>query len=102
MIRPSQLILLLFLSFSFGCTYPSSKTETVAERPGIAIHNAPQTAILYVDGQIAGQASQYDGKTKILLVEPGVHIVEVRSASGENLLKQKIFVESELKTIVVR
>jgi hypothetical protein len=48
-----------------------------------------------------GEASLYDGQPNVLRVEPGTHIVTVKGADGADLLDQKVFVESELKTFKV-
>ena len=34
-------------------------------------------------------------------IEPGTHDVEIRDSSGAVLFSQRVFVESELKTVVV-
>jgi hypothetical protein len=54
-----------------------------------------------VDGVEVGDPKAYDGSPGILRVEPGTHDVEIRARSGEVVFRQRVFVESELKTIQV-
>ena len=89
------------LCLAAACAMPSTVVRTPDTRPGIAIEGAPAGAILFVDGVRVGEAILYDGQPNVLLVEPGTHTVAVKGADGAELLDQKIFVESELKTIKV-
>ncbi|MEO2159122.1 MAG: hypothetical protein ABGX31_07270, partial [bacterium] len=71
------------------------------DRPSILVKNAPQDAILFVDGLKMGQASLYDGSKKVLLLEPGAHRVEVKS-QGTLIHSEKIFLgDGETKTLNV-
>ncbi len=89
---------LLFLS---ACVGPTTVLKTVDTRPAIAVEGAPPGALLVVDGNAVGSADQYDGNPNVLRVEPGTHSVQIRDASGAVLFEQRVFVESELKTIRV-
>lgn len=98
----------LFMSLLTGC-YPASEIRVTDNRPMIAIKNTPQNAILYVDGLNMGLASQYSGapskdgseETRVLLIEPGRHRIEVKS-NGKILLSEDVFLsESVLKTITL-
>ena len=93
-------ILLTVLSFT-GCAMPTTSVRTVDDRPTIAIKNAPEGAILFVDNLNMGLANKYDGNPAILTVEPGTHIVRV-VAGNDTIYEQKVFVEDSLKTITVR
>jgi len=96
-------VLVLFLLLSMAaCAMPSTVVQTPDTRPGLAIEGAPAGAILFLDGVRIGEANRYDGQPNILRVEPGTHTVTVKGADGAELLEQKVFVESELKTIKVR
>jgi len=68
-----------------GCVYPNSQVQTVDERPGLIIVGAPQNAVLYVDGLEIGPAQKYNGKPKMLLLNPGTHSVQIRE--GSNVLR---------------
>ncbi len=84
-----------------ACVGPTTTVKTVDTRPAIAVVGAPSGAQLLVDGAPVGAADRYDGNPDILRVEPGTHDVEIRSASGAVIFRQRVFVESELKTIQV-
>ncbi len=84
-----------------GCTYPDpAKVEQKDSRPAIGVSGAPESAVLYVDGLKMGMAIQYDGKENVLLVESGKHLVEVKSASGEVLLSETLFLSSSTTKIL--
>ena len=93
----TAVLLMLFV----GCSMPATTVKTVDTRPSISVTGAPQDAALLVDGLDMGIASQYDGHPKILLIEPGTHKIEIRK-DGALIYQQVIFVESELKNIVVK
>lgn len=84
-----------------GCVGPTTTVRTVDTRPAIAVVGAPSGTVLYVDGVAVGDPSSYDGNPNVLRVEPGTHEIDVRDRSGQSLFKQRVFVESELKTIQV-
>jgi hypothetical protein len=84
-----------------GCAMPETIVKTVDSRPQLAIKDAPKESILYVDGLKIGEATIYNGKPKTLIIEPGTHMISVKTPQGDFLYNQKIFVESELKTITI-
>jgi hypothetical protein len=84
-----------------GCVGPTTTVRTVDTRPAIAIAGAPSGSVLYVDGAAVGDPASYDGQPNVLRVEPGTHEIEIRDRSGRSLFKQRVFVESELKTVQV-
>lgn len=84
-----------------ACAMPSTVVRTPDTRPSLAVEGAPPGSALFVDGQRAGDAPAYDGKPKVLTLEPGTHEVEIRAADGATLFRQRVFIESELKTIKV-
>ena len=98
----------LLMALVVGC-YPASEVRIPDSRPRIAIKNAPDNAILYVDGLKMGLAIRYSGvsgseesgEAHVLLVEPGRHRVEVKS-NGEVLLSEDVFLgERTLNTLTV-
>jgi hypothetical protein len=96
----------LGLLLSAACTMPSRVVRASDTRPSLAISGAPAGSFLFVDGQNAGEANAYQaqpvsGPPHTLLVEAGTHEVELRDARGAVLFHQRVFVESELKTIEV-
>lgn len=84
-----------------ACPMPQTVVRTPDTRPSIAVVGAPSGATLYLDGQPVGPAEAYAGNPNVLLVEAGTHDVDVRDAAGNVIFRQRIFVESELKTIKV-
>jgi len=85
-----------------GCAAPSTVVRTVDSRPSLAVINAPPGAILQVDGKDVGMAATYSGQPNVLMLEPGTHQIVVRDATGQDVFRQRVFMESELKTISVR
>ena len=96
-----RLLVLFLLLSAAACAMPSTVVQTPDTRPGLAIEGAPPGAILFLDGVQVGEANRYDGQPNVLRVEPGTHTVAIKGGDGAELLEQKIFVESELKTIKV-
>ena len=92
------IFLMVFLA---ACSMPSTVVKTPDTRPSLAFEGAPEGAVLFLDGVRAGLANQYDGQPDVLRVEPGTHRVTITGADGAVLLEQKVFVESELKTLKV-
>jgi hypothetical protein len=84
-----------------ACVGPTTTVKTVDTRPALAIAGAPSGTVLFVDGVAVGDPSSYDGQPNILRVEPGTHLVEIRDAGGAVRFSQRVFVESELKTVRV-
>lgn len=87
-----------------GCDigYPSSRTDITDERPSIAFSGAPDGSVIYIDGQEIGSATQYSGGDKVLLVEPGNHVVQVRLGT-QILLTRRVFLAGQAtRSFVVR
>jgi len=84
-----------------ACVGPTTTVKTVDTRPALAFAGAPSGTVLYVDGARIGDPSSYDGQPNILRVEPGTHAVEIRDGRGAVVFSQRVFVESELKTVQV-
>jgi hypothetical protein len=84
-----------------ACAGPTTTVKTVDTRPAIAVTGAPPGTVLHVDGAAVGDAAGYDGQPNVLRVEPGTHLVEIRDRAGNVVFSQRVFVESELKTIKV-
>ena len=95
-----RVILAILLALS-ACAMPAQATRTRDTRPALAISGAPAGSQLLVDGLEVGEAGFYDGRLNVLRLEPGTHEIAVRDQSGKVILQQKVFLESELKTIEV-
>lgn len=95
-------VVLLTIALALAaCTMPSTVVRTPDTRPSLAVDGAPPGSTLFVDGTPAGEAALYDGQPNVLRVEPGTHVVVVRDRGGNVVYQQKIYVESELRTITV-
>jgi hypothetical protein len=84
-----------------ACVGPTTVVRTVDTRPALAVSGAPSGTFLFVDGAAVGDPGGYDGRPNSLRVEPGTHHVEIRDAGGAVIFSQRVFVESELKTVQV-
>jgi hypothetical protein len=84
-----------------ACAGATTTVRTVDTRPALAVAGAPAGSLLHVDGALAGDAQLYDGNPNVLRLEPGTHLVEIRDRGGNVVYSQRIFVESELKTVQV-
>lgn len=93
--------LVLLAVYLTGCSMPSTTVRTTDTRPSLVFEGAPPGATAYVDGLPVGEAEKYDGQPGVLLVEPGTHLVTVRSRDGSVLFERKVYVESEIKTLKV-
>ncbi|MBS2025412.1 MAG: hypothetical protein JST92_23680 [Deltaproteobacteria bacterium] len=103
MTLPLRLLALLAVPLSAplsGCAMPSTVVRTPDSRPSLSIVGAPPGAVLLVDGRSSGPALAYE-PPHVLMVEPGTHQIDIADASGRILYSQKVFVESETKTIQV-
>jgi hypothetical protein len=88
------------LAATVACAGPTTVVRTVDTRPAIAVVGAQPGSTLYLDGVAVGDPADFDGNPGVLRVEPGTHEVEIR-VEGRPAFKQKVFVESELKTVMV-
>jgi hypothetical protein len=88
------------LATALACAGPSTVVKTVDTRPGIAVVGAPSGSALFLDGLPMGNPAAFDGDPGVLRVEPGTHLVEIK-VDGKVVFTQKVFVESELKTVKV-
>jgi hypothetical protein len=84
-----------------ACTGPTTIVRSVDTRPAVAVVGAPPGTLLFVDGVQVGDARAYEGQPEVLRLEPGTHDLEIRTRSGEVVFRQRVFLESELKTVRV-
>ncbi|GJL77495.1 MAG: hypothetical protein NPINA01_04840 [Nitrospinaceae bacterium] len=80
---------------------PETRIKAADSRPRLAIQGAPAKSLLYVDDVMVGQANDYNGDPNILIILPGTHKISIKTSSGQSIHDQTIFVESELKTIIL-
>lgn len=90
------------LSILLGaCALPETNVKTGSQRPQLVIHGAPVGTVLIVDGLSMGLAPQFNGNPKVLIVEEGIHQVEIRR-SGKAIHTEKTFVSNgETRIIAV-
>ena len=94
-------LILLSVVFLQGCHYPdAAKIEQKDSRPAIGVAGAPAGAVLFVDGLKMGLTSQFDGKQNVLLVESGTHLVEIKSANGQVLHSETLFLSGSTTKIL--
>lgn len=92
---------LLFLLL-MGCgSLPETRIQTDDSRPRLAIQGAPENSLLYVDEIRIGRANDYNGDPNVLIILPGAHKISIKTPTDKSIHNQTIFVESELKTIVL-
>lgn len=84
-----------------ACAGPSTVVRTVDTRPAVAVVGAPSGTVLFVDGVAVGDPTAFDGRPNVLRLEPGTHHLEIRDRAGAVVFSERVFVESELKTIKV-
>lgn len=96
-----RLSLALAAALALACAGPTTTVKTVDTRPAIAVVGAPAGTVLYVDGRAVGDATAFDGRPGVLRVAAGTHTVELRDQAGAVVFTQRVFVEGELKTILV-
>ena len=84
-----------------ACAEPVTVVRTVDARPRLLIEGAPRGATLYIDGKPVGEADAFGGKPNVLPVEPGTHVIEVKTGD-RLLLSQKVFLGGgEQRTLVI-
>jgi len=93
--------LLMLLLAAAACAMPVTQVRTIEQNPSIIVQGAPPNAVLLVDGINMGSANAYNGQPNSLKVVPGTHTVSVVAPDGNTILTQKVFLESEIKTISV-
>src|SRR3569623_32831 len=90
------------LSFLLAaCAMPESTVKSGSSRPQLSIKGAPADTVLIVDGLSMGPAAQFDGNPKVLIVEEGMHQVDIQRG-GKSIHTEKAFVsngESRTSTV---
>lgn len=94
-------LMLLALGGLVACDirYPNTGAEISDQRPTISFRGAPEGSLVFVDGIAMGRADEFDGR-KVLLVEAGSHVVEVRHNGGV-LLSESVFLGEGTNRIFV-
>ena len=84
-----------------ACGTPHSSLSTGASRPTLSIKGAPADAILVVDKLSIGQAALYNGEPNVLLVEEGIHQIEIRRGNATLHREEIVINNGESRTITV-
>lgn len=84
-----------------ACALPETAVKTGSPRPGLVVKGAPADATLVVDGLQMGPASEFDGRPKVLIVEEGLHQVEIRRAGGVVHAEKAFVSNGEIRTVTV-
>jgi len=87
------LLSLILLANLAACALPETAVKTGAGRPKLAFPNAGPDTILVMDGIMIGPAARYDGNPGVLLVEEGVHLLELKR-NGQTVHSEKAFVSN--------
>jgi hypothetical protein len=95
-----SIFLTLCLLLLVGCSKPVVEDQTVDGRPGISIHGAHRRAMVYVDGLYRGRAREYGKNGKVLLLEPGIHYLEIVHR-GSIIFTQQFFLDRDPRDIYV-
>jgi hypothetical protein len=86
-----SLFALMLLASLSACALPETSVRTGAARPRLAFPNAGPDMILVMDGITIGPANRYDGNPGVLLVEEGVHLLELKR-NGQTVHSEKALV----------
>jgi hypothetical protein len=86
-----RICLLFVAAFLTACALPETSVKTGNPRPAIYVQGAPQDTLLFIDGLLMGASGDFNGAPKTLLVEEGVHLVEIRRGNAV-LHTEKVFV----------
>jgi hypothetical protein len=76
-----------------ACALPETMVKTGSARPQLTVKGAPGDAVLVVDGLTMGLAGRYDGNPNTLVIEEGLHQVDIQRA-GKSIHSEKTFVSS--------
>lgn len=94
-------ICLAFALILSACALPDTTVKTGSPRPTLAIKGAPAGSILIVDGLAMGLAAQFNGEPNVLILEEGLHQIEIKQA-GVSLHAEKAFISNgETRTVSV-
>lgn len=84
-----------------ACALPNTVVKTGSPRPTLAIKGAPTESMLIVDGLSMGQAVQFNGEPNVLILEEGLHQIEIKQAGRTLHAEQAVISNGELRTVTV-
>ncbi len=93
---------LMALALMLGaCALPETTVKTGSPRPTLIIKGAPVGAILVVDGLVMGPAEQFNGAPNELIVEEGLHQVEIKQGNVTLHAEKAVVSNGESRTVTV-
>ncbi len=97
-----KIILSIFIALTLtACALPETGVRTGSPRPTLYIKGDVKGMDLFIDGIQIGLAEQFNGNPKVLVVEEGAHIVQIKKA-GSVVHSEKTFVSNgESRAIIV-
>ena len=99
--KRKHLMIAMLTALLGACALPDTVTTSGAQRPRLLIKGAPDDALLLIDSVPMGQAQRFNGQPGVLLIEEGVHQVELRRG-GTVLHAEKVLVGAgETRTLQV-
>lgn len=84
-----------------ACALPETAVKTGSPRPTLIVKGAPADSILVVDGLVMGQAAQFNGAPNELIVEEGLHQVEIKQGNVTVHAEKAVISNGESRTINV-
>lgn len=97
--RWCALILTGFLAVA--CSYPKTRVTSGSEPPSLAVTglDSRNRAELFVNGISYGRATQFDGRSGVLVLSPGPHEVVIRD-EGQVVFTRNVLLTSGATTTV--
>jgi hypothetical protein len=86
-------VLVAFALLSLTGCYTNTSSTISDERPSIAFIGGQSGDSVYVNGIEMGDASEYDADPKVLFVEAGRNLVEVKSKKGSMILSTSVMLD---------
>jgi hypothetical protein len=76
-----------------ACAMPETIVKAGMEKAHLVVKGAPGDAVLLIDGLAMGLAVRYDGNPATLILEEGLHQLDIQRA-GKPIYSEKTFVGS--------
>lgn len=92
---------LVFVLMLSACALPDTTVKTGSLRPTLAIKGASADAVLVVDGLAMGPAAQFNGEPNVLILEEGLHQVEIKRGGITVHAEKTVITNGELRTLTI-
>jgi hypothetical protein len=73
-----KISVLTMLALLAGCSWFHAAKPRAPKPPELIVTGVPSGALLLVDGVQSGEPQEPDNRTRVLIVAPGTHTVEVK------------------------